>query len=142
MNRPMNVLLVEDNEGDVELTRIAFKKIGVPCTLSVVYDGQEAVEYLYKRGSFKDAETPDLVLVDLNMPRMGGKEFLEVVKNDDELKSVPVMILSSSQNPAEVLECYRRHANCYVLKPAGLEDFMNLAKQIESFWSRFVYFPS
>jgi chemotaxis family two-component system response regulator Rcp1 len=137
----MNVLLVEDNEGDIELTKIAFKKGDVACNLSVVHDGEEALEYLYKRGRFKEMSTPDIILIDLNMPRMGGKEFLDVVKNDENLKALPVIMLTSSQAPVEILECYKRHANCYILKPSGLNALIDVAKHLESFWSNIVQLP-
>jgi len=140
--RAMNILLVEDNDGDVELTKIAFRKGGISCGLSVVHDGEEAIEYLYKRGSFKDAVTPDFILIDLNMPRMGGKAFLDIVKKDDALKVIPVIMLTSSQAPAEILECYKRHANCYILKPSGLDGLVDLARQFENFWANLVQLPS
>ena len=138
----MNVLLVEDNEGDIEMTKIAFKKSGVASQLIVTHDGQEAVDYLYKRAGFTDAVTPDLVLVDLNMPRMDGKEFLDVVKNDDALKAIPVIMLTSSQAPAEIRECYRRHANSYILKPSGLDKFIDLARQIHNYWQDLARLPA
>lgn len=137
----MNVLLVEDNEGDIELTKIAFKKSGLDGRLMVAHDGTEAVDYLYKRGNHKDTVTPDLILADLNMPRMGGKAFLDVVKNDDALKAIPVIILTSSQAPAEILECYKRHANCYILKPSGMDKLIEMLLQLESFWRNLVRLP-
>lgn len=130
----MNVLLVEDNEGDIELTKIAFKRSGVSGQLIMVHDGKEAIDYLYKRGEHAGAIMPDLILVDLNMPRMGGKEFLDVVKNDDALKTIPVIMLTSSQAPEEIEECYKRHANCYILKPSGLDKLSDMLRQLESFW--------
>lgn len=140
--RAMNILFAEDNEGDVELIKIAFKKGEVPCNLSFVHDGTDAVDYLYKRGAFRDAVMPDMVLIDLNMPRMGGKEFLDVVKKDENLKAIPVIVLTSSQAPGEILECYKRHANCYILKPSGIEDFIGMARQLERFWAGLVQLPT
>ena len=139
--RAMNVLLVEDNEGDVELAKIAFRRGAPTSNLVVVHDGQDAVEYLYRRGAFADAARPDIVLVDLNMPRLGGKAFLDIVKNDEDLKTIPVMMLTSSQAPAEIMECYKRHANCYILKPTGLDALIHLTQQLESFWKGIAELP-
>lgn len=142
MEKPLqNVLLVEDNEGDIELTKIAFKKAGLTCQLAVVYDGEEGIDYLYRRGKFGNAPTPDVILVDINMPRMGGKEFLDVIKGDELLKVIPVIMLTSSRAPAEIVDCYQRHANCYILKPSGLEAFINIARQIQTFWLNLVELP-
>lgn len=136
-----NILLVEDNEGDVELTRIAFKKSGFECQLDVVNNGEEALEYLRKRGNYADAPTPDMVLLDLNMPRMGGRELMEIVKRDDMLKFIPIIVLTSSQAPKDVMDSYNSYANCYILKPSGLQAFIEFAKQLESFWSGLVQLP-
>jgi CheY-like chemotaxis protein len=140
-NKVMNVLLVEDNQGDIELIRLAFKEGDLPCDLSVVHDGQEGVDYLYKRGAFENAAVPDIILVDLNMPRMGGKQFLQVIKNDDALKSIPVIMLTSSEDPAEILECYKLHANCYILKPSSMMSLFDLVRQLENFWADTVRLP-
>lgn len=136
-----NILLVEDNEGDVELTKIAFRKSGYECTLDVVNNGEEALDYLYKRDQFTHAPRPDMVLLDLNMPRMGGKELLEIIKQDDALRSIPVIVLTSSQAPADIEESYARYANCYILKPSGLTAFIEFARQLENFWGGFVQLP-
>ena len=138
----MIVLLVEDNEGDVALTQIAFDDSGIDGRLDVARDGAEAVERLYRRGEFGDAELPDLMLVDLNMPRMDGKELLDVVKHDDELKTIPVIMLTSSQAPAEIRDCYRRHANSYVLKPWGVEEYVEVLRQLERYWTGIVVLPA
>ncbi|MCF8495714.1 MAG: response regulator [Alphaproteobacteria bacterium] len=138
----MKVLLVEDNEGDIELTKIAFKKAGVACEMAVAHNGEEAVDYLLGKGKFQSVSArPDFILLDLNMPRMGGKEFLEVVKHDQGLKTIPVIMLTSSKAPAEIMECYRRHANFYILKPSGLEALIEMAKRLESFWVNLAQLP-
>ena len=137
----MNILLVEDNEGDIALTQVAFGESGIEGRLDVAHDGAEAIERLYRRGDFADAERPDLMLVDLNMPRMDGKELLDVIKRDDVLKTIPVVILTTSQAPAEVLDCYRRHANGYVLKPWGMEEFIETLRQLDRYWNGLVVRP-
>ncbi len=140
--RAIKILLVEDNEGDVELTRIALAKSGVACDLVVASNGYEGLDCLFKRGQFSEMTgRPDIILLDLNMPRMGGKEFLEIVKENGQLKSIPVIVLTSSRAPADIHECYQRHANCYVLKPTGLEHFIAMARQLEAFWGRLVQLP-
>jgi two-component system response regulator len=137
----IHILLVEDNEGDVELAKIAFRQGGVPAHLSVVRDGMEALEYLSKQNGFRDAPRPDLVLLDLNMPRMGGKEFLATVKTDRKLKSLPVIVFTSSSAPKDIAECYERHANCYILKPPDLAAFTRAAQQVGEFWLNLAQLP-
>ena len=137
----MNVLLVEDNEGDIELTERAFERGNLTATLSVTHNGAEAIEYLSRQGRFSDAVKPDLILLDLNMPRMGGHQFLEIVKQDEKLKSIPVIVLTSSSAPKDIRGCYERHANCYILKPFDPLKFMDMIKQVEDFWANLVQLP-
>ena len=137
----MIILLVEDNEGDIALTHVAFDESGIDGQLEVCRDGAEAVDRLYGRGEFSEAQLPDLMLVDLNMPRMDGKELLDVVKGDDNLKSIPVIMLTSSQAPSEIRDCYRRHANSYVLKPWGVEEYVEVLKPLERYWTGIVVLP-
>jgi two-component system response regulator len=137
----MKILLVEDNEGDVELTRIAFKAGPFPSTLSVAHDGIEAMDYLSGKGKFQNVERPDLILLDLNMPKMDGKAFLNIVKQDAVLKAIPVVVLTSSGAPADVTECYDRHANCYILKPPDLQAFIEAARQVQNYWISLVKLP-
>jgi CheY-like chemotaxis protein len=137
----MNILLVEDNEGDVELTRIAFRKGDFPSALSVAHDGVEAVEYLNREGKFQEATRPDLILLDLNMPRMDGKEFLALVKGQDKWKAIPIIVLTSSSAPRDIQECYERHVNCYILKPPDLSAFITVAQQVWKFWLNLVRLP-
>jgi CheY-like chemotaxis protein len=134
MQTPLEVLLVEDNEGDIELTQRAFRDASA-CNLSVTNDGVEAMDFLQKRGKFNCAPTPRLILVDINMPRMDGKKFLRTVKEDGRLKSIPVVMLTSSQSPADIRECYELHASCYVVKPFDAREFMSAVRQIVSFWN-------
>lgn len=137
----MNILLVEDNEGDIALTQIAHKDCAMQGELAVAHDGQEALDRLYNRGDFASALKPDLVLLDLNMPRMNGKQFLDVVKTDDAMKAIPVIMLTSSQSPAEISQCYERHANCYIAKPWGLQGYVDILQELERYWDGFVVLP-
>jgi CheY-like chemotaxis protein len=137
----MNILLIEDNEGDIELTKIAFERGKLLSTLSVAHDGVEAMEYLIKHAKFDDALRPNLILLDLNMPRMGGKEFLNIIKRDEKLRSIPVVVLTSSDAPADIRECYENHANCYIIKPFDPEKFMGVPKLLENYWANLVQLP-
>jgi len=137
----MHILLVEDNEGDIEITERAIKQGKLSSTLSVAHDGVEAMEYLSRQNRFADAVRPDLILLDLNMPRMDGKEFLEIAKQDDKLKSIPIIVMTSSSAPKDIQECYERYANCYIIKPFDLTKYMDIAKQIESFWANLAQLP-
>lgn len=137
----LEILLLEDNQGDVELIKLAFQAANSTCHLAIANDGVEGMDYLHKRGKFIDATTPHVVLADLNMPRMGGKEFLSLVKGDAALKTIPVIIMTSSENPSEVLECYRLHANCYVLKPSSIDSLFEFTKRLEDFWTHNVRPP-
>jgi CheY-like chemotaxis protein len=134
MHPTLEILLVEDNEGDVEMVQRAVRDREPPCNISVANDGIEALDFLQKRRDFAGAPVPKLILLDLNMPRMGGKEFLEVVKNEARLKAIPVIMLTSSQAPADIRDCYERHASCYVVKPFDGKEFINTVKQIVNFW--------
>jgi CheY-like chemotaxis protein len=138
MQAPLKILLVEDNEGDVEMTRHALQDCTAACTIAVANDGIEALDYLCKRGNFSSAETPQLILLDLNMPRMDGKRFLDTMKKDSKLKAISVIMFTSSQSPADIRECYERHISCYIVKPFGYEEFTDAVRRIASFWSGLV----
>ena len=135
MRTPLEILLIEDNEGDVELTQRVFRDGTPPCNISVANDGVEALDFLFKRGNFANMPTPQLILLDLNMPRMDGKKFLEIVKEESELKAIPVIMLTSSQSAKDIRECYERHANSYVVKPFDGKEYAEALRQIVSFWS-------
>ncbi len=135
MAATLEILLVEDNEGDVEMIKRAFRDGTPACTLSVANDGMEALDFLHKRGDFSDAPTPHLILLDLNMPRMDGKQFLEAVKEEEGLKAIPVVMLTSSQSPRDIRECYERHASCYVVKPFDGKKFAETVREVVRFWS-------
>jgi two-component system, chemotaxis family, response regulator Rcp1 len=134
MPTSLDLLLVEDNEGDVELTKRALRDITPACTLGVANDGLEAMDFLMKRGRFPDAADPDFILLDLNMPKMDGKRFLELVKEDTKLKAIPVIMFTSSQSPVDIRDCYERHASCYVVKPFDGKEFTNTVRQVVNFW--------
>jgi CheY-like chemotaxis protein len=138
----MHILLVEDNEGDIELTEIAFKKAGTGTVFSVAHDGIEALDLLKQQSTEGDGAPPDLILLDLNMPRMGGRQFLEAVKDDLKFRSIPVIVFTSSAAPKDIDDSYQRHANCYIMKPFNFEKFVMMAQQIEAFWGHLVRLPA
>ena len=140
-NRPVEILLVEDNPGDVRLTKEALKEGKVYSNLHTVKDGVEAMEYLRREGKYKDVPRPDIILLDLNLPRKDGREVLEEIKRDDKLKRIPVVVLTTSKAEEDVLRTYNLHANCYVTKPVDLEKFMVVVKTIDSFWLTVVTLP-
>jgi chemotaxis family two-component system response regulator Rcp1 len=135
------VLLVEDSPGDVRLTREAFKDAKVHIKLHVASDGVEAMDFLTQKGNYPDAPRPDLILLDLNLPKKDGREVLEEIKESPTLKSIPVVILTTSASEADILRSYRLHANCYITKPVGLDGFLEVVKSIDSFWLSIVKLP-
>ncbi len=139
--RPVNILLVEDNPGDVRLTKEALKESKMRNHLSVVEDGVEALAYLRKEGKYAAAAHPDIILLDLNLPKKDGREVLAEVKADDKLKHIPVVVLTSSKAEQDILRAYNLHANCYVTKPVDLEQFITVVKSIEDFWFVVVKLP-
>ncbi|MGA2040080.1 MAG: response regulator [Bryobacteraceae bacterium] len=139
--RPAELLLVEDNPGDVRLTMEALKDGEVNHNLTVVKDGQEAIAILRRRGRYAKAACPDLILLDLNLPRKGGLEVLAEIKEDPGLKQIPVVVLTTSQAPQDVLRAYQLHANCYIAKPVDLNQFMSVVQAIKSFWLGVVMLP-
>ena len=130
----VQILHVEDNEGDVLLTKHAFKAAKTPHTISVAQDGEQALDYLYKRNGFEDAVRPDLILLDWNMPKKNGCEVLKIIKEDKTLRLIPVIVFTSSQTDLDVAEAYHLHANSYVLKPADLGQFAGIVGAIDGFW--------
>jgi CheY-like chemotaxis protein len=142
MTRPIEVLLVEDNPGDVRLTREALKEGKVHNNLHVAPDGVEALAFLRREGRHADAVRPDLILLDLNLPRKGGREVLEEIKSDPALRHIPVVILTSSSAEQDIARAYDLHANCYISKPVDLDQFITVVKSIEDFWFTVVKLPS
>ena len=139
--RPIEILLVEDNPGDVRLTREALAEAKVRNNLAVVPDGVEALSYLRRQGSFTDSPRPDLVLLDLNLPKKDGREVLAELKNDPALRRLPVVVLTTSSAEKDILESYDLHANCYITKPVDLDQFINVVASIEDFWLTIVRLP-
>ena len=139
--RPIEILLVEDNPGDVRLTVEGLKESKVRNNLHVARDGVEAMEFLRRTGPYGDAVRPDLILLDLNLPRMDGREVLAEVKSDAKLKTIPVVVLTTSRAEQDVLRSYELQANCYITKPVDLEQFIAVVKSIEDFWFTIVTLP-
>ncbi len=137
----IEILLVEDNPGDVRLTMEALKQGKMANRMNVVHDGEEAMAYLRREGAFADKPRPELILLDLNLPKKSGHEVLAEIKEDPKLRLIPVIILSSSDAERDVLKTYEHHANCYISKPVEFEQFVNVVKQIESFWLGVVRLP-
>jgi CheY-like chemotaxis protein len=140
-NRPVEILLVEDNPGDERLTREALKEGKVYSNLHWVKDGVEAMEFLRRHGKHAGAPRPDIILLDLNLPKKDGREVLQDIKNDNELKRIPVVVLTTSKAEEDVLRTYNLHANCYVTKPVDLEKFIVVVKSIDVFWLTVVTLP-
>ncbi|MDY6864448.1 MAG: response regulator [Halobacteriota archaeon] len=141
IDEAVEILLVEDNPGDVRLTQEAFKEGKIKNNLHVVGDGIEALEFLRNEGEYADAPRPDLVLLDLNMPRKGGREVLEEMKADDDLKGIPVVILTTSEAEQDILRSYDMQANCYITKPVDVMQFFQIIHYIEDFWFTIVKLP-
>jgi len=138
---PIEILLAEDNPGDVKLTQKALEKGKIQNTLHVVNDGVEAMAFLREEGEYADAPRPDLILLDLNMPRMGGREVLEALDEEPSLGRIPVVILTSSEAEQDIVDSYDRHANAYLTKPINFEGFVDIVRRIEEFWLTVVKQP-
>jgi len=140
--RPVNVLLVEDNPGDVRLTQEAFKEAKISIKLDVTMDGAEAIKYLRKEAEYADAVTPDLILLDLNLPKKDGREVLKEIKTDDLLKRIPVVVLTTSNAEQDIMKSYNLHVNCYINKPVDFEKFFDIIQKIEEFWLTTAILPT
>lgn len=139
--RPIEILLVEDNPGDVRLTVEALKEAKVRNNLRIVTDGEDAMDVLYRRGKYTNATHPDLILLDLNLPKKDGREILAEIKKDTVLKRIPIVILTTSSAEEDILRAYDLHANCYITKPVDFDQFMKVVQSIESFWLTIVCLP-
>ncbi len=139
--KPVNILLVEDNPGDADLAREALESSKVNNELRVVGDGVEAMSFLRQEGEYSGMPRPDLILLDLNLPKKDGRQVLEEIKGDDDLKRIPVVILTTSKAEEDVLKSYNLHANCYITKPIDLNQFLHVVKSIEDFWLSIVILP-
>ena len=138
---PIEILLVEDNPGDVRLTREALRDGKVYNRLHVVQDGVEAMKFLRRESPYEEAPRPDVILLDLNLPRKNGREVLAEVKSDPDLMRIPVVVLTTSDDERDVLHAYEYHANCYITKPVDLEQFLGVVRSIEDFWLTVVRLP-
>lgn len=139
---PVNILLIEDNPGDVRLTQEAFKEGNMNIKLDVVMDGVEAIKYLRKEVPYNQATMPDLILLDLNLPKKDGREVLQEIKTDDKLKRTPVVVLTTSNAQQDILKSYNLHVNCYVNKPVDFDKFFDIIQKIEDFWLSTAILPT
>ncbi len=139
--RPVDILLVEDNPGDVRLTQEAIKEDKMIANLHVVMDGQEAMAFLRNEGNYADAPCPDLILLDLNLPKKDGREVLADIKSDENLKQIPVVVLTTSKSDEDILKAYKLNANCYITKPVDMDQFIKVVKAIDNFWFTVVKLP-
>jgi chemotaxis family two-component system response regulator Rcp1 len=141
-SHPVEILLVEDNPGDSRLAKEALKESKLLNNLHLVEDGVAALEFLWRKGKYSDKPRPDLIILDLNLPKKDGREVLAEIKNDEDLKRIPVVILTISKAEEDILRTYNLHANCYVTKPLDLDQFMKVVKSIEDFWLTIVKLPN
>ena len=140
--RPVEILLVEDNPGDVRLTQEALREGKIRNNLSVARDGVEAIAFVRRQGRYATAPRPDLILLDLNLPRKGGREVLAEIKADENFRRIPVVVLTTSRSENDILQSYGLYANCYITKPVDLEQFLTVVRTIEEFWLSVVTLPS
>ena len=140
--RPVNILLIEDNPGDVRLAQEAFKEGNIEVQLDVVMDGLEAIHFLHKRAPYQHSNRPDLILLDLNLPKKDGREVLYEIKDDPSLRCIPVVILSTSNAEQDVLNSYNLYVNCYINKPVDFDRFFDIIKKIEDFWLNTAILPT
>ena len=138
---PIHILLVEDNEGDILLTKEALNQIKFHTTISVAKDGKEAIRYMEKVAPYTNAIIPDIILLDINLPKMNGHEVLQNLKTNTQFSHIPVIMLTTSSAESDVLKSYKNYANCYITKPVEVDDFLNLIKTIENFWINIVQLP-
>jgi CheY-like chemotaxis protein len=139
--KPVEILLIEDNSADVRLTEEAFKEGKVLNNLSIVANGVEAIDFLRRKGKYADSPHPDLILLDLNLPLKNGREVLGEIKQDPDLKRIPVVVLTISESEEDIMKSYNLHANCYISKPVDLDKFINVVKAVEDFWLTIVKLP-
>jgi CheY-like chemotaxis protein len=139
--KPINVLLIEDNPGGIKLILETFKENKLLAELTVIKDGEEAINFLKKRGRINDKSQPELILLDLNLPKLSGQEILAEIKNDKELRKIPVIVLTSSSEESDILKSYDLNASCYITKPVDLEEFVKVVRSIEDFWFTIIKLP-
>lgn len=139
--RPIEILLVEDNPSDAWVTSQTLRDARVYNNLHLVEDGEQALDFLFRRGKYANAPRPDLILLDLNLPRLNGQEVLEVIKDDTALRRIPVIILTTSDAQADIIRAYNLHANSYITKPVGLDQFIHVVRTLDQFWLSIVKLP-
>ena len=139
--KTIDILLVEDNPADIDLTKEALEECKIANNLYIVSDGENALAFLRKESNFRDKPRPDLILLDLNLPKIDGREILEEIKNDDKLKQIPVVILTTSESKEDITEMYKLHANCYITKPVDINQFIKVVQSIGDFWFSIVKLP-
>lgn len=139
--KPVHILLVEDNEGDILLIEEAFEKARLVNNITVVRNGEAAIQFLLKEGDYFNVKPPDLIILDVNLPRKNGHEVLEFIKTSDDLKQIPVIMLTTSSSDKDIERSYEKHANCYITKPVNVDDFMKAVMSIENFWINLVELP-
>lgn len=142
ISKPIDILLIEDNPGDARLAKEALMDSKIKNNLYIAIDGVDAINFLYKKGNYKEVPRPDLILLDLNLPKKDGREVLEEIKNDENLKRIPVVILTTSRAEEDIIKTYNLHANCYITKPIDFEQFIKVVKSIEDFWLTIVKLPN
>ena len=140
--KPIHILLVEDNEGDVFLVTEALEEGKIINRISVTRDGKEAMDFLDKKGKYENEQLPDLILLDINLPKKNGHEVLEYIKEKDELKQIPVIMLTTSSSEKDILLSNKNHANCFITKPVDVDHFLKVIYSIENFWVNIVKLPS
>lgn len=140
--KPIHILLVEDNEGDIYLVTEALEEGKIVNKISVARDGQEAIDFLDKNGKYANEELPDLILLDVNLPKKNGHEVLEYIKEQDNLKQIPVIMLTTSSSEKDILLSYKNHANCFITKPVDVDNFLKVIYSIENFWVSIVILPA
>lgn len=138
----IHILLVEDNEGDIVLTLEAFEEAKIINEISIVRNGEAAVDFMLKKGDYRDVKTPDLILMDINLPRKNGHEVLQFIKSISNLKHIPVVMLTTSSSEKDVLTAYQNYASCFISKPVDVNDFLNVISEIENFWVNIVKLPT
>ena len=141
-SKPLEILLVEDNSGDIRLTQEAFKEVNITNQLHVTKDGNDALDFIYQRGEYTDAVRPDIILLDLNLPRKNGDEVLTEIKTDSEVKQIPVVVLTTSAADEDILNSYKLHANAHLSKPVDPDEFIDLIRSFENFWLKLVKLPA
>jgi len=139
--KSIHILLVEDNEGDIMLIEEAFDEVNLTRDMSVLKDGEKAIKFLKKEGKYSDAGVPDLIILDVNLPRVNGHEVLQFIKFDEKLKHIPVIMLTTSSSDKDIMLSYENHANCYMTKPVEVDDFLAAISKIEEFWIRLAQLP-